>query len=303
MSRIQEALRKAEAAKASSSRVSEFLKPAESTDRGTLNEEGATCREQVVPRRDSPETFNSLRFEHLRNQCNMPGWKLDPDNVVFCARPSLAVCAEQFRTIRTRLYQIRELNPIRVLLITSSLPQEGKSFVALNLAHALVRERERRALLIDADLRIPTLHANMGAPSAPGLTEYLRGTADELSILQGDRQSDLFFIPAGSPVSEPAELLCSRRLEVLVDRLSPLFDWIIFDAPPILPVSDANLVAKHCDGVIFVVRAGSTSYELSRLGCQELRERNLLGVILNRAEAGEPYGAYSYYGGSGSARR
>lgn len=303
MSRIQEALRKAEAAKASSSRLSEFMKPTESTVRGRLNEEGATSREQMVPGRASPEAFDYPRFEQLRNQCNAPGWKLDPDNVVFCARPSLAVCAEQFRTIRSRLYQIRELNPIRVLLITSSLPQEGKSFVALNLAHAFVRERERRALLIDADLRAPTLHERMGAPSAPGLTEYLRGMADEFSVLQGDRQSDLFFIPAGNPVSEPGELLCSRKLEALVDRLSPLFDWIIFDAPPILPVSDASLVAKYCDGVILVARAGSTSYELSRLGCQELRERNLLGVILNRAEAGESYGAYSYYGGSRSARR
>jgi Mrp family chromosome partitioning ATPase len=143
----------------------------------------------------------------------------------------------------------------------------------------------------------------MGAPSSPGLADFLQGEADEFSIIQADVRKNLFFIPAGRPVSNPAELLSNMQLRALLDRLGPAFDWIIFDAPPVLPVSDAGVLAGLCDGVLFVVQAGSTPFDLAQMACQDFRGKNLLGVVLNRAEEKAAYGAYSYYSGNGSDKR
>lgn len=243
-----------------------------------------------------------LRLEELRQRCAKPGWKPDPENRIF-SEQSLSPCAEQFRTLRSRLYKLRQERRLRTLLVTSTVPNEGKTFVTLNLAQAIARQHERSALLIDADLRCSRLHVPMGAPSSPGLADLLQGEADEFSIIQADVKNNLFFIPAGKPVSNPAELLSNIRLRGLLDRLAPVFDWIIIDAPPVLPVSDAGILAGLCDGVLFVVQAGSTAFDLAQIACQDFREKNLLGVVLNRVEEGAAYGPYAYYAGNGRDKR
>lgn len=243
-----------------------------------------------------------LRLEELRQRCAKPVWKADPENMVF-SEQSLSPCAEQFRTLRSRLYKLRQERRLRTLLVTSTVPNEGKTFVTLNLAQAIARQHERSALLIDADLRCSRLHVPMGAPSSPGLADLLQGEADEFSIIQADVKNNLFFIPAGKPVSNPAELLSNIRLRGLLDRLAPVFDWIIIDAPPVLPVSDAGILAGLCDGVLFVVQAGSTAFDLAQIACQDFREKNLLGVVLNRVEEGAAYGPYAYYAGNGRDKR
>jgi protein-tyrosine kinase len=243
-----------------------------------------------------------LRLDELRRHCATPGWKLNPEYAVFCNR-SLTVCAEQFRTLRSRLYRLRDKQPVRTLLVTSAVPGEGKTFVSLNLALAIARQHERRALLIDGDLRASRLHVRMGAPCAPGLSEYLRGEADEFSIIQADSKDDLFFIPAGRSVLNPAELLADNRLKVLIDRMAPVFDWIIVDAPPVHAVSDASVMAGLCDGVLVVVRAKLTAYDLVQTTLQEFRGKNLLGVVLNGADEEATYGSYSYYAGDGMDRK
>jgi protein-tyrosine kinase len=243
-----------------------------------------------------------LRLDELRQCCAKPAWKVDPEDAIFCQQ-SFSPCAEQFRTLRSRLYQLRQERPLRTLLVTSATPTEGKTFVALNLAQAIARQHERSVLLIDADLRCSRLHDAIGAPSAPGLADFLQGTADEFSTIQVDTKDNFFFIPAGNPVSNPAELLSNTQLRGLLDRLGSVFDWIILDAPPVLPVSDAGILAGLCDGVLFVVRAGSTAFDLAQMAYQDFRGKNLVGVVLNRAEDGAAYGAYSYYAGKDSNKR
>jgi capsular exopolysaccharide synthesis family protein len=228
---------------------------------------------------------------------------MDPNAIVFSIRARSNPAAEQFRTLRSRLYRLREKHPVHKLLITSVLPGEGKTFVAGNLAQAIVRQHERRALLIDADLRYSRLHLSLGAPSAPGLSDYLRGEADEFSIIQGSPQDNLFLIPGGKPVSNPAELLGDGRLKSLLDQLTPVFDWVILDSPPTLPVSDAAVLAGLCDGVLLVVQAGETDSDLAQRACQEFREKNLIGVVLNRAQRAGAYEVYSYYAGDGKDKR
>ena len=251
----------------------------------------------------SPRDF--IRFDDLRKRCAHPEWNFDPNVNVF-ANPSLSEHgAEQFRTLRSRLYQTRAAQPLRTLLVTSSVPGEGKTFVTVNLAQAIVRQPDRRALIIDADLRCPRVHALLGAPSAPGLTDYLRGEADEMAVIQNGPEGNLCIIPGGNDVTNPSELLSNGRLDVLLERLAPVFDWIIVDSPPCLPVADASIIAGICEGVLLVVKAGTTPSAVAQKARQEMQTRNVVGVVLNAVGEGHLYGSEyyrSYRYGYGNAK-
>jgi capsular exopolysaccharide synthesis family protein len=236
-----------------------------------------------------------LRFDDLRARCAHPQWNLDPNVNVFFNGGLNAHGAEQFRTLRSRLYQLRSHKALRTILVTSSLPDEGKTFVANNLAQAIVRQPDRRVLMIDADLRCPRLHVPLGAPPAPGLTDYLRGEADEMAVTQHGQEGNLCFIAGGNEVTDPSELLSNGRLKNLLDRVTPVFDWIILDSPPCLPVADANILADFCDGVLLVVRAGATPSEVAQRACQELQGKNVVGVVLNAVQDPHFYGGDYYY--------
>ena len=155
-------------------------------------------------------------------------------------------------------------------------------------------------LLIDADLRGSRLHSALGTEYAPGLSEYLMGERDEFSIMQRGPMENLFFIAAGRQVSSPAELVANGRLKFLLNRVETLFDWIILDSPPAMPVSDASLLANFCDGVLLVVRSNVTPSDIARKVRQEFRDKQLVGVVLNGVDAESS--AYSrYYYGYGEA--
>lgn len=236
-----------------------------------------------------------LRFQEYVKKCARPAWKMEVNGSVFCAESLLPFSAERFRTLRSRLYQIAATQPIRRLLVTSSVAAEGKTFIAANLGQSFVRQPKRSVLLIDADLRAARLHFLFGAPTTPGLTEYLRGEVDESQIIQVGPEGNLCLIPVGSQVSNPSELLHSERMRQLLDNMSHIFDWVILDSPPALAVHDASILADMCDGVLFVVRAGATDSTLAEKAVSEFREKNLLGVVLNRVEKRDTYGGY-YYG-------
>ena len=239
-----------------------------------------------------------LRFDDLRKHCAHPQWHLDPNVNVFINSVLTAHGSEQFRTLRSRLYQMRSSQQLRTLLVTSSVPAEGKTFVTNNLAQAIVRQPDRRALIIDADLRCSRLHVPLGAPASPGLTDYLRGEVDELAIIQHGLEGNLCFIPGGNAVTNPSELLSNGRMKVLLDRVMPVFDWVILDSAPLLPVADSSVLADLVDGVLLVVRAGQTPVETAQRACQELQGRNIVGVVLNAVGPQHAYGAYysSSYG-------
>ena len=184
-----------------------------------------------------------------------------------------AAGAEQFRTLRSRLYRLRETRKLQTLLVTSATAAEGKSYVASNLAQAFARQQGRRVLLVDADFRCPQLHVRLGAPTSPGLSDYLQGKATEMSIVQHGSKDGLYFIPAGARVSDPSELVSSDRLKVLFAHMTPAFDWTIIDAPPVLPVSDASTLAELCDGVLLVVRAAHTPFAAAQKACAEFRDQ------------------------------
>ena len=251
-----------------------------------------------TPQTEAPIAFAD-GFGELRERCVKRNWKFDYGYSVFSGKKPSVQLTEQFRKLRSRLYEVRKNQPLQTLLVTSTVPAEGKTFVALNLALAITRQHGRRVLLVDGDLRMPKLASCLGVPQTPGLTEFLRGNADESAIVQSDPEGSLFFIAGGSMVANPTEMLASEKLQWLINRMAPLFDWIIVDAPPVLPVSDAGVLAGHCDGVVMVVRAGSTGYDAVGAALKELRGKRLLGVVLNRAEQREGfYDGGSYYAGT-----
>jgi capsular exopolysaccharide synthesis family protein len=205
---------------------------------------------------------------------------------------------ERFRTLRSRLYKIASTRNLKKVLITSGVAAEGKTFVASNLAQSIIQQPELRVLLIDADLRSSRLHLLFGTQSCPGLSDYLRGEADEYGVIQKGTSENLFLIPGGNLVSNPSELLLSDKMKQLLSTVTPVFDWIIIDSPPTLPVHDATVLAEMVDGVLFVIRAGSTDAEIVERTAGEFRGKNLLGVVLNRVQKADSYGEQyqNYYG-------
>jgi capsular exopolysaccharide synthesis family protein len=202
---------------------------------------------------------------------------------------------EEFRTLRSRLYQLREKMPLKKLLVSSALPREGKSFVAANLAQVLAKQHGRRVLLIDGDLRGPKLHLVLGTSEGPGLSDYLMGEVDEFTAMQRGSMDNLFFLPAGKRVSSPAELVANGRLKFFMNRVDALFDWIVVDSPPAVAVSDPSLLANFCDGVLLVVRSTMTPFDAARKARTEFGDKQLLGVVLNGVQANDSAYSQHYY--------
>jgi protein-tyrosine kinase len=303
MSRIHEALKKAEQERASAppndlSAISSVESNVPVLDDG--NGMSRVPPREYIARPEPSSSISSeyLRFDDLRKKCAHPTWHLDPNVNMFLNSTNTGHGAEQFRTLRSRLYQMRSTQPLKTLLVTSSVPAEGKTFVTNNLAQSIVRQPDRRVLVIDADLRCSRLHVPLGAPASPGLTEYLKGEADEFAIVQNGLDGNLCFIPGGIESSHPSELLSNGRLKTLLARMSPVFDWIILDSPPLLPVADSSFLADLVDGVLLVVRAGQTPMATAQRSCQELQGRNVVGVVLNAVDPAHAYGSYytSAYG-------
>ena len=296
MSRIHEALKKA--ALERSSQVAASEPPILATVVPTfesLSGVGAQIGELAARSARSSESLSFLRFDELVKRCSHPTWQSDPRLEAHPKSESGRLGAERFRTLRSRLCQIAATRPLKKVLVTSSVKAEGKTFVAANLANSIIRQTDRRVLLIDADLRASRLHELLGAPSGPGLADYLRGEADEYAVIQNAQGANLFFIPGGSQVPNPSELLLGERMKNLLDLVTPIFDWIIIDSPPALPVHDASSLADLCDGVLFVVNSGKTHHQLAEKASSEFLKKNLLGVVLNRVENGNTY--YGYYNG------
>jgi len=299
MSRIHEALKKAAQEKSSQAAAGTVLDLEDvAVDLVSPSDVTRQLAEPAARNTSTSESSSFRSFDNLLKRCVHANWQLDSRMNVFLKRDHGRVAREQFRTLRSRLYQIAATRPLKRVLVTSSVPAEGKTTVAANLAHSIMRQPDRRVLLIDADLRSSRIHQLFGAPSGPGLTDYLRGEADKLAVIQNGLEGNLCFIPGGSEASNPSELLLSDRMKNLLDLVAPVFDWIILDSPPALTVHDASILADLCDGVLFVVKAGETDHRLAEKASSEFLKKNLLGVVLNRAEENASYGGY-YSGHAG----
>jgi protein-tyrosine kinase len=215
---------------------------------------------------------------------------------------------EQFRSLRSRMQEFRDLNALKSILVSSGLPQEGKSFITANLAISFARHKAGRVLLIDGDMRRATLHKLLGCPQGPGLTEYLSGSASVIEIMQRPKPDEpghplphglasLTFIPAGTEHDKAADLSGNRRFDRLLAAAAPHFDWIVVDSSPVNLVSDGVNLARACDAVLLVARGGVTKYEIAQRAVTELKASKVLGFVLNAVK--NPPIAGGYYGYDG----
>lgn len=207
--------------------------------------------------------------------------------------------AEQYRQLRTNLRFVNAASPVRVLVVTSATESEGKTTIATNLAITFARS-QTRTLLIDADLRRPTVGDRLGLESAAGLTSVLVGDADLKSVVQEWGPDGLSVLPCGPLPPNPSELLGSAAMRALVDEVRETYDMVIIDTPPVVPVTDGVVTALLADGALLVVRYGRTTRDSLQKSLTSLHSvgARLLGTALSMVPSGGAHSVESsYYGG------
>lgn len=279
MSRIHDALRSIER----SQELEDDTLTLHSADSRRLLNVSTPSVEDSVPPLPTSDPDQSVEIREPQDIPEKP-WKPDHKSMLPFEGSASQKAAEEFRNLRARLYQLRDKQPLKSLLITSAVAQEGKSFVAANLARVLALQAGCRVLLVDANLRDRALHRMFGTSASPGLAEYLLHEIDGFEILQRGKADNLFLIPSGRGVAGPAELLANGQFRALVSRLSASFDWIVVDSPSATSISDACSLANCCDGVLMVVRSRATAFDLVRKALERFPEEALVGVVLNEIE-------------------
>lgn len=201
--------------------------------------------------------------------------------------------AEAFRLLGVRLRELRQDKPLNKLLITSTVPREGKSTVASNLACTLGRKKEEKVLLLEGDIRRPTLSGIFNLAKVPGISQLLQGTHSLEQCIYRLEGPGIWIMPAGSMPTTPLELLQSRRLPSLMNRLTGLFDWVIVDSPPVLPLADTSIWSQMVDGILLVTRRGVTEKKQLERGLEALDREKVIGALLNGSQA-STYSSYYY---------
>ena len=256
-----------------------------------IEREGAWIPPRPVPRRTRSPRGTGIR-EALRTAwvfIRSRGRELPDEETASVKRRIIqfdpySPAAEQFRGIRTRLELLNESGACRVIAVTSALPGEGKTLMAINLSLVMAMSLERRVVLVDCDLRKPKVHSTLGLGVEFGLTEVLRGEAPlERALIEMPKEG-LTVLPAGALPSNPAELLGTQRLRETVATLRDRFDYVILDTPAAIPVSDPEIICNLADGIIFVVRAGSTPREQVLRAMDNFSRERVIGIVLNSSE-------------------
>jgi capsular exopolysaccharide synthesis family protein len=210
--------------------------------------------------------------------------KVRPESRIVLLSEPRSPGADRFRLLRMRLRELAQAVNLRRLLITSPMPEDGKTTIALNLATALAEGGKRYVLLLEADIYRPTLVPRLGLQPEPGLAECLEEGLDPLSLLRRVQPMGFYCLPAGEAKGNPTELLQSEAFSNLIERLSPYFEWILLDTPPVAPLADAVSLLAHVDGTLLVVRAGQTPQEAVSKAVEMLGPKHLAGIVFNAAQ-------------------
>ena len=217
------------------------------------------------------------------------------DRRLVAALAPTSLPAEQYRSLRTRLKRAESGRSLRAIAITSPAKGDGKSLTAANLALTMAQEFNQRVLLLDADLRRPSVHQLFGLRETPGLGDVLMNGADLDQALVTLPDHHLTVLTAGHPPSHPAELLGSATMRRLLDTLRTRFDRILIDVPPVAPLADLHILAPMIDGLLMIVRAGITQKPAIERALAGLDRSKVLGLVLNESGS-EGTDAYNYEG-------
>jgi protein-tyrosine kinase len=219
----------------------------------------------------------------------------DLDHHLVAALAPTSLAAEQYRSLRTRIKRIESGRVLRTIAVTSPSKGDGKSLTAANLALTMAQEFQQRVLLIDCDLRRPSVHRLFGVSEGPGLGDVLMNGAELDHALVALPEHHLTILPAGLPPSHPAELLGSAAMRRVLDTLRTRFDRILIDVPPVAPLADLHILAPMVDGLLMIVRAGVTPKPAIERALAGLDASKVLGLVLNES-GNEDADKYNYEG-------
>jgi protein-tyrosine kinase len=295
MSRIDEALKRV-----SGATVSDRCDPA-------VEETGLRVSDALIdqyPHETRPAPQAVHRIEKPRRRVAVPltgrairhnGFDGSLKGKLVVADDTPSVSVEQYRRLAAAVHELQIDSGLKTLMVTSALPREGKTLTVTNLALTLTESYGRRVLLIDADLRRPSIHQVFNLANVKGLGELLRSDCQELPAFEVTPR--LSVLPAGRPDSNPIAGLTSDRMRELLEHSAASFDWVLVDAPPVTLLPDAQLLARLTRAVIFVIGAGSTPYAMVERAVTEVGRDSIVGTVLNRIgdqhiPATEYYGEY-----------
>jgi capsular exopolysaccharide synthesis family protein len=299
MSHIFDALQRSESESAGSKGSSfalatELLQAAEEKMRAADRNVPATA-----PEVDGRSFEPSPSFPTGLEQCPCLSVSIPADSRLVSIEKEESLGAEKFRFLTVRLRQLRQTRPLKKVLITSTIPQEGKSTVAANLACTLARRKPQRTLLLEGDLRRPTVAARFGLGRVPGLSEWFRGEGSAMNIYRLESLG-LWVMPAGNAAENPLELMQSGKLSPLMEQLAAWFDWIVIDSPPVLPLGDTSIWARQADGILLVTRPGVTEKQQLKRGLEMLEKTKFLGALVNDSTNAAHSDYYQRYGPAAS---
>jgi capsular exopolysaccharide synthesis family protein len=244
------------------------------------------------PTIEDPPELGSIPVEEVQ---------VAPATRLFVHTDPTGLAADRFRLLRMRLSSLRSAGKLKSILITSPLPGDGKSTVALNLATALAEGGNRKVLLIDADLHHASLNQQLGVRTRAGLTECLKDGLNPLAALKRIEPLKWYLLPAGGSTANPTELLQTESVSSIIQKLSPHFDWIIIDSPPVIPLTDAVSLTRHTDATLLVARAGRTPETAIESAISLLGSKHIVGIALNGVDGlDRAYSKYKYLGYDGA---
>lgn len=269
MSRIEKALEKA-------------VKMRESVKENVTEEIERTVTQVVLPKFEVSEPLIDLNAVNRH---------------VVCIADPLSSVAEQYKKLRVRILNATKNDFLNTIMVTSSDIGDGKTITSINLAVTIANEIDHTVLLIDSDLRNPSIHKYLGIESRHGLSEYLTDKVKLSDVLIKTGIGKLVFLPAGNSPENPAELLSSEKMKRLVHEMKLRYKdrYIIFDSSPMLVAADSLSLANYMDGIIFVIQAARTSEKSVEQALSLMKDRNILGIVFNNVPDYLTKNLYSYY--------
>jgi capsular exopolysaccharide synthesis family protein len=231
-----------------------------------------------------PLTSDEQRLQILSQFRSVP-FSVSPESRLVSATEGDTPAAEAFRLLGVRLRDLGRRRPLKRILITSTIPQEGKTTVAANLALTLARSTSQKILLLEGDVRRPALSAMLGLKGNPGICEWLRGEEKLANCVYEMGDAGIWVMPAGNSPQNPLEVLQSAKLGALMAQLAEWFDTVVIDSPPVLPLADTSVWMRLADGIVLVARQGITEKKQLQKGIAAVDPQKLIGALLNCAQS------------------
>ena len=217
-------------------------------------------------------------------QCEVLGVSASHESHLVSLPDSESPASEAFHLLGVRLRHLRRQRPLKKVLITSTIPQEGKSVVAANLACTLALRTQQKVLLLEGDVRRPTQSKIFGIADKPGICEWLNGERSLVKSMYRLKEPGIWIFPAGAGTGNSLELLQSGGATPKIEQLMNWFDWVVIDSPPVLPLADTSVWTNMADGILLVTRQGTTQKKQLKCGLEALATQKLIGVVLNSAK-------------------